>query len=52
MTAAVLLASLGQAATRGRERLGRLERVLNTIAADDAEPEKVGGAARCCIMCV
>lgn len=41
-TAAALLASLGQTAARGRERLGRLERVLNTIAADAAEPDKVG----------
>jgi len=40
-TAAALLASLGQTANRGRERLGRLERVLNTIAADAAEPQKV-----------
>lgn len=40
-TAAALLSSLGQTANRGRERLGRLERVLNTIAADAAEPEKV-----------
>lgn len=42
-TAAALLASLGQTAGRGRERLARLERVLNTIAADAAEPHKVGG---------
>lgn len=40
-TAAALLASLGQTANRGRERLARLERVLNTIAADAAEPQKV-----------
>lgn len=40
-TAAALLASLGQTAARGRERLGRLERVLSTIAADAAEPHKV-----------
>lgn len=39
-TAAALLASLGQTANRGRERLARLERVLNTIAADAAEPQK------------
>lgn len=41
-TAAALLASLAQTASRGRDRLGRLERVLNTIAADASEPEKVG----------
>lgn len=41
-TAAALLSSLGQTANRGRERLARLERVLNTIAADAAEPQKVG----------
>lgn len=43
-TAAALLASLGQTAGRGRERLARLERVLNTIAADAAEPQKVTAA--------
>eukprot|EP00775_Hariotina_reticulata_P005759 gene5759-5999_t len=43
-TAAALLASLGQTAARGRDRLGRLERVLNTIAADAAEPNKVQAA--------
>jgi hypothetical protein len=42
-TAAALLASLGSTAGRGRERLARLERVLNTIAADAAEPQKVCG---------
>lgn len=46
-TAAALLSSLGTTAGRGRERLGRLERVLNTIAADAAEPHKVGGAGFC-----
>jgi hypothetical protein len=58
-TAAALLASLGQTANRGRERLARLERVLNTIAADAAEPQKVGAdkvlssrlAACCCAVC-
>lgn len=47
-TAAALLASLGQTASRGRERLGRLERVLNTIAADAAEPGKVGVDCNLC----
>jgi methyl-accepting chemotaxis protein len=40
-TAAALLASLSQTAARGKERLARLERVLNTIAADASEPERV-----------
>jgi hypothetical protein len=40
-TAAALLASLSQTAARGKERLARLERVLNTIAADASEPDKV-----------
>jgi hypothetical protein len=43
-TAAALLASLSQTAARGKERLARLERVLNTIAADASEPDKVGKA--------
>lgn len=46
-TAAALLGSLGQTAGRGRERLARLERVLNTIAADAAEPQKVRGFVAC-----
>jgi hypothetical protein len=45
-TAAALLASLGQTANRGRERLARLERVLNTIAADAAEPQKASSHTR------
>lgn len=44
-TAAALLASLSQTAARGKERLARLERVLNTIAADASEPDKVGCSA-------
>jgi hypothetical protein len=55
-TAAALLSSLGQTAARGRDRLGRLERVLNTIAADAAEPSKVcrvlegsGRRGACCL---
>ena len=40
-TAAALLASLGQTAARGRERLARLERVLGAMAGDAAEPERV-----------
>lgn len=46
-TAAALLASLGQTASRGRERLSRLERVLTTIAADAAEPQKVRRVCLC-----
>jgi chromosome segregation ATPase len=40
-TVSALLASLQQTAARGSERLQRLERVLATIAADAAEPERV-----------
>lgn len=43
-TVSALLASLQQTAARGAERLQRLERVLNTIAADAAEPERVRSA--------
>lgn len=40
-TVSGLLASLQHTAGRGTERLQRLERVLNTIAADASEPDKV-----------
>lgn len=43
-TVSALLASLQQTAARGAERLQRLERVLATIAADAAEPERVRAA--------
>ncbi len=40
-TVSALLASLQHTTQRGGERLQRLERVLNTIAADAAQPDKV-----------
>jgi hypothetical protein len=51
-TLGALMASLQTTAGRGGERLARLERVLNSLAADAAEPDKVRGPAGAQCVCV
>ena len=45
-TISALLGSLQHTASRGADRLGRLERVLASLATDAAEPDKVRGLWR------